>query len=179
MKNLMLAALLVVAAPAFAQVSLEPDASVGYCEGCQSGNLVLVMDGGQAYAFGLKFDAAEGVWTGNGSVSYNRLGVVASGPAQFRVGFKKAADLGVVPCSQAGRSIDTFVASVDILSENVRFQSVGAPVFDLSGSCPSEKIAVSVSVVKRGFGKVKKEFSWGEVKDSYARTVSGRIYRKG
>ncbi len=141
MKKILLLALalsVVVARPSFAQFVTEGDASVGFCEGCESNPAVvsLVMDGGEARVDNLVPDVADpNFYIGFGSVDYVRFGVaVHEVNAKFDVHFVPS------PCGDC--LVNRFPATIDVHSAGGAWILSASKVrFDQSTPDPTAKYA--------------------------------------
>ena len=168
-KFLIALALIVSARPAFAQFTTENGASVGYCEGCQSGNVVLVMDGGQAQAFGLKAIGGD-IYSGPGQVQYARNGVTVNElNATFRVHMIPS-PCGDCLISQFPDVIDAYDAAGNWILSASKIR------FDLTSADPKATYAsTSVGNLPASLKRLRRPTvtSWGSVK--YQRSVTGRL----
>lgn len=186
----LLALILVVAAarPAFAQIATEIEASVGYCEGCDNGNVVLTLNGiSEASVFGLTFDADAGHWVGTGKVEYVGQGLsINDAAASFQV------DLVDSPTGAVGSpTFNPNCARASKLASSIRVlgsKAAGSYVIQTSNfqiimgtPCASASMDVSIDASPGALGKIKKTYrtntkgvSLGSVKGGY-RTVGGRI----
>ena len=152
-------AVMAIASPSFAQFATERDASVGYCEGCQSGNLSLILTGtGGASVFGLLPDADTGKWSGFGSVSYHANGInIEESAAHFLVTFAPAPDGGCPPVSQFPSIIEAFDPNgVRVLFASGLHYEAGYDV--AAGLCPWGRLTANVGRVPDSLVRLKLKY---------------------
>lgn len=181
---------LVYAHPAFAQFVSIPDASIGFAEGNQAGNVVLTLGGAsEAVVQGLQINELTGRYEGTGRIDFDGSGISIHEPvAQFSVRLES-----FEPPAGCNTPIDhpAFAAHIEVRAPNGNLVCVaGNPVIDESHPCPQWKLSANVGAnLPPTLALLKSRYrdgksvptnnlrSLGSVKGEYVRTVSGRYIK--
>lgn len=180
---------LVYAHPAFAQFVSIHDASIGFAEGNQAGNVVLTLNGSsEAVAQNLQRDLDSGRFVGFGRVDYDGNGIsIHEANAAFSVrieAFEPPASC-ISPVEHPA-----FAAHIEARAPNGNLILVaGSPVEDDSHPCPQWQLSANVGAnLPSTLALLKARYrdgalgahlqSLGSVKAGYIRQVNGRIVRQ-
>lgn len=192
LSTLFLAAALALAArPAHAEFTSLSDASIGFAEGNQAGNVVLTLSGtGEAVAQGLTLDVDAGRWSGFGRIDYDGNGIsVHESNAAFSVRIE-AFD-PPAGCTSPITS-PAFAAHIEVRDSGGDLILVaGNPVRSDVTPCPTwrltavvgHKLPSTLALLKPRYrdgvsaAHGPQPSSLGHVKGDYIRTVSGRYIK--